>query len=164
MTQEIFSTLQHVLRPKERLRFTISLDSTELVVLLEPLLAPEPANVPQEAAQARACLATPLRLQGSGAQLDEEFSRRVMGYAEVRQRLGDSHDELLQTLREANKETQAKVNDAKRNAKSRKAASPAAAPSRAPDESAGLTAPIEDSHDAPASTSEVEAGKPFKLF
>lgn len=105
----LFHNLMQVLRPLERLRFTVYREGEELTVLLEPLLTSEPAtNLAPEIQQARAYLATPLHLQGSAASLDADFEKRLSGYADAIAPLAAETQTLKQRLAEATKETRAK--------------------------------------------------------
>jgi PRTRC genetic system protein E len=159
-TLSLFATLERVLRPKERLRFTISRAESGFVVLLEPLLTAASGELAPEAAQARAALAMPLRMQGESAALDQDFTRRVCGYAEAHQRLGESVDELIETLREARKQTQSAT------AKSRLSKPPAASGAASKEGPASPQPPTVAASPALGSpaTQASESGKPLELF
>jgi hypothetical protein len=119
--------------PNERVRFEISQEAKGgLVVVLTPILAGDPDDVPDELKSLRAALCAPLIMRG--ASIDEisgEFMARVDEYAAGRKAGHSAMDELLLTLSEASKQA-GKAVDKKKDAAKKNATSKTTPPASEP--------------------------------
>lgn len=86
----------------ESVRFEISRNSTGIVVALIPTLKDK--TVPKEANDIRAALTMPLIERGAnGKDVEAHFREHFEKYTEARQELKDTFEQLLGTLKDANK-------------------------------------------------------------
>lgn len=132
MTVPLISLLSQVIRPKESVRFTVSKQTDgRLLLVVQPRFRKHAEDVPKEAEQARAALAVPLRLVGVPADLDAHLVARLEGYCRARGELSDNFDALIESLKEASKETKNRTTQARKSTVAKpKSATTAPAPSK----------------------------------
>jgi PRTRC genetic system protein E len=108
---DFFSKLQEVLlQCDESIDFYLKRDGTGLSVTVVPhLQKPMTVEVPSHIDQARAALAIPLYMRGSGEELDTAFWQRLREYTGERSALHDTVELALTELSEANKSVRSKM-------------------------------------------------------
>lgn len=103
----LFATLDGAMRVGEELQLRITKSKDGCTVLVVPSLGDEPERATDEVKQVRGALAQPLRLRMPADELDTQFAALLQGYAQARQQVSSSYEQLLDTLREAEKTARA---------------------------------------------------------
>ncbi len=99
----LFTTIRNLLSSAENIHFTIeAAENNQLILLVQPVLIKEPEGLSDEAKQARAALALPLRINADTDTLDSDFISLLQNYAKQRNSISADFT-VLSELKEAGK-------------------------------------------------------------